>query len=641
MANSNKLRTLLKAPVELGWKSTWQYALYQSGLRSGYFRLRTPAPALEKIQSQLPSSPRAIFALPDKQTLQNILGETIPALLQEADAVTEGKFRLFEGPLTNFTLAHQTPLLHWSQFERGKASVDGDIKFIWEPARAGWAFLLARAFYISGDDDRYAQSFIQLFDQYQQENPPYRGPNWVSAQEASLRIMAFCFAYQVFSTSEKFPDTTRCELKLAIALNAHRISPTLCYARSQRNNHLISEAVGLYTAGKFLEGYPPAHGWERSGKEIFQRAILDQIDEDGTYIQHSTNYHRLMLDEALWMVSIANSSGDSFSQAVLQKLALATQHLYKMTDANSGHVPNLGNQDGSNVLPLATADHLDYRATIQAASRQFLGKNAFENGSWDEKSVWLNISSQAESHHDLEDPLLLHSPHGWASLRAVTYHARPAHADQLHVEIWHKGQNLALDAGTFLYNAPPPWQNALRTTQVHNTICIDRRDQMLAAGKFLWLDWADAEIQRSTPASVTARLNGYAKTTVTHTRTLSSTQNGWKVMDELQNQKSQAVEHEYVLHWLLPDLIFDIKGDQIQFHNPAFHLSFATNGPEQPLLQIIRGGQVLHGKSDIKPFLFGWFSPTYAVKQEALSIVYIVHSALPLTTISTSWEFLE
>ncbi|HAF61828.1 MAG TPA: hypothetical protein DCK95_05835 [Anaerolineaceae bacterium] len=640
MANSNKLHTLLKAPVELGWKSTWQYALYQSGLRSGYFYLRTPTPAIEKIRSQIPHTIKSILPLPNKQLLQHTLGTTMPTLLQKADAVTEGKFCLFEGPLTEFTLAHQAPLQHWSQFERRKASVDNDIKFIWEPARAGWAFLLARAFYLSGDD-RYAQSFIQLFNQYQQENPPYHGPNWVSAQEAALRIMAFCFAYQVFSESEHFPTKTISDLSLAIALNAHRIPPTLCYARSQRNNHLISEAVGLYTAGLFLQGYPPARAWERKGKKVFEQAILDQIDKNGTYIQHSTNYHRLMLDEALWMTSIANSAGDSFSQAVLQKLALATQHLYRMTDTISGHVPNLGNQDGSNVLPLATADHLDYRASLQAASRQFLGKNAFEEGSWDEKSLWLNIKPQAETLHEQEDTLQLHSSHGWASLRAITYHARPAHADQLHVEIWHNGQNLALDAGTFLYNAPPPWQNALRTTLVHNTICIDRRDQMLAAGKFLWLDWANAEIHESTATRVTASHNGYKKMGINHTRTLSSTPKGWEVADELQSMKSQAVEHEYLLHWLIPDLVFHVQGNQILFDNPAIRLTFLTNGSGQSLLHIIRGGCVLHGESNIDPLLFGWFSPTYSVKQEALSVLYVVHSNLPLTTISSNWEFLK
>lgn len=640
MVNSTKLRTLLKAPAELGLKSTWQYALYQCGLRSGFFRIRTLSPRIEAIQKQLPATPKTIIPLPDKQALSLVLGDNRPALLQEATLVTQGKMHLFEGPLVNFSLQHRAPLAHWSQFERGKAVVDGDIKLVWEPARAGWAFLLARAFFISGDNS-YTQSFIRLFEQYQRENPAYCGPNWVSAQEAALRIMAFCFAYHVFSTSPDFPERSRSDLILAIALNARRIPPTLCYARSQRNNHLISEAVGLYTAGVFLEGYPPARRWKRMGKKIFEQAILDQIAQDGTYIQHSTNYHRLMLDEALWMYSLAKANGDNFAQPVLQKLAAATGHLYQMSDALSGRVPNLGNQDGSNVLPLAMAHHLDHRATLQAASRIFLGKNAFDDGTWDEKSVWLHIQPQAASLGVLEGSHILHSPAGWASLRAVSYYSRPAHADQLHVEIWHDGHNLAMDAGTFLYNAQPPWQNALRTTQVHNTVSVDRTDQMTAAGKFLWLDWANAEVSESTPDRITASHDGYRNKGIIHTRTLSSTQDGWDILDELHQEKTRMTEHEYILHWLLPDLPFEIKRDHILFPNPAFQLLFTSNEQRQAHLQIIRGGQILHGDSIIDPFLFGWFSPTYGVKTEALSLLYIVHSSLPLTSITSNWKFLD
>ena len=640
MANRTKLHKLLKAPAELGLKSTWQYALYQCGLRSGFFRLRTLSPKIDLIQDHLPQTPKSILSLPDKQALRKVLGESCPALLQEATTVTQGKMRLFEGTLVDFSLQHHAPLVHWSRFERGKTGVDEDIKFVWEPARAGWAFLLARAFFVSGDDS-YTQSFVRLFEQYQHENPPYYGPNWASAQEAALRIMAFCFAYHVFSTSPDFPERSRRDLILAIALNARRIPPTLCYARSQRNNHLISEAVGLYTAGVFLEGYPPARRWKRMGKKIFEQAILDQIAQDGTYIQHSTNYHRLMLDEALWMHSLAKADGDSFSQPVLQKLAAATGYLCQMSDSLTGQVPNLGNQDGSNVLPLATAHHLDHRATLQAASRVFLGKNAFEDGTWDEKSVWLHIQPQTASLGVLGCPCILHSPAGWASLRAVSYHSRPAHADQLHVEIWHNGHNLAMDAGTFLYNAPQPWQNALRTTLVHNTVSVDRTDQMTAAGKFLWLDWANAEVSASTPDRIVASHDGYRNKGIIHTRTLTSAQDGWNILDELHQEKNRMTEHEYMLHWLLPDLPFEVQSDHIQFQVPAFQLFFTSSEQSQTHLTVIRGGQILYGDAILDPLLFGWFSPTYGMKTEALSLLYIVHSSLPLTSITSVWKFLD
>jgi len=56
------------------------------------------------------------------------------------------------------------------------------------------------------------------------------------------------------------------------------------------------------------------------------------------------------------------------------------------------------------------------------------------------------------------------------------------------------GLNVAHDPGTYLYNAAPPWDNALAGSDVHNTVTVDGGDQMLRAGRFLYLDWAQAQV---------------------------------------------------------------------------------------------------------------------------------------------------
>ena len=110
----------------------------------------------------------------------------------------------------------------------------------------------------------------------------------------------------------------------------------------------------------------------------------------------------------------------------------------------------------------------------------------------------------------------------WTSLRAVHFNGRPAHADQLHVEIWWEGVNIAQDAGTYAYNDPLPWQNSLMATRIHNTISVNFEDQMQRAGKFLWLDWAQATMEHS-PAknTLSAYHDGYRKMGIRHSRTLS------------------------------------------------------------------------------------------------------------------------
>ena len=84
---------------------------------------------------------------------------------------------------------------------------------------------------------------------------PYPG---ASAQEVALRLIALVFCYQIFASS---PETTPGRvnlLKQALIAHARRIPPTMGYARAQDNNHLLTEAVGLYTAAAVLPGYPGA-----------------------------------------------------------------------------------------------------------------------------------------------------------------------------------------------------------------------------------------------------------------------------------------------------------------------------------------------------------------------------------------------
>lgn len=638
MSKIKQLQNLIKTPFQLGWGSVTQYALYQIGLHSGYFKAHTPEPHLLEMQKQLSKSGRSILPCVPAQDLKEALGDQLNRQIGEADALLDGNVILFDELNEKMDLSPHSPLLHWSDIERGKFHSDRDIKFIWEPARFGWSFTLAKAFHLSGEA-RYRLSFKSRLDEFNQLNPPYAGANWTSGQEAALRIMALSFAHHIFSQSPTTPPDLLREIRVAVAVNAARIPPTLCYARSQRNNHLISEGVGLYTAGCLLERYPEAMKWKQLGWTIFQQAVLDQIEPDGTYIQHSANYHRLILDEAIWLAVLARQTGDSLSESAMQRLAQSTQFLFNMLDPISGLVPNLGHQDGSNVLPLACAGHLDYRPTLQAAGRIFLHKDLFEAGPWDEKSCWLGLESQEFAPFIPINPLRLGDANDWASLRAVRYHSRPAHADQLHVEIWHNGQNLALDAGTYLYNAEPPWRNGLRTTRVHNTVSIDDQDQMLPSSRFLWLDWADAEILSTNPRAITACHHGYQKLGITHQRTLRKTLPcGWEIVDEIQCQTHNI--HPITLHWLLPDLSFTMQNDILYFTSPSFSLHFSNDRDRVSTLQIIRAGAFMAGQSDRDASIYGWFSPTYGLKQPALSVLYTldINTSVALTT---KWEFSE
>jgi hypothetical protein len=67
----------------------------------------------------------------------------------------------------------------------------------------------------------------------------------------------------------------------------------------------------------------------------------------------------------------------------------------------------------------------------------------------------------------------------------VALAAGHSHAAALHIVVSHKGQDLLLDPGTYLYG-DPDWRDLFRGTAAHNAICVNGRGQADPAGPFSW-----------------------------------------------------------------------------------------------------------------------------------------------------------
>jgi hypothetical protein len=665
---ARRLSLAAKAFCELGPRQLWDYARYRSQLRLGFLRRQTDSPPPSFGPEQLRISPDPIFPLPDRQRILDLAGDGGNSQLRSlADEIVDGKVRLFGGEAVPLQMETSLPLAHWTEYELGKVDTRAfDYKQVWEPARFGWGISLGRAYYLTGDE-RYAEAFWSYTEQFLKANPPYLGVQWVSAQEVALRLIALVFCYQVLRAS---PHTTagRTE-KLAgsIAAHARRIPPSLAYARSQNNNHLINEAAGLYTAGLFLQSHPQAEAWRASGWRWLNRAFQSQISADGTYVQHSANYHRLILHTALWVARLSENAGQPLPQATRQRLAAATRWLLTLLDKPSGRVPNLGPNDGALLFPLASCAFEDYRPALQAGAAVFLGITPLESGAWDELRVWLGDAplttapakpAAKEPPHRLENPVNA----SWAYLRAASFSSRPGHADQLHLDLWWRGYNLAQDAGSYLYNAPPPWDNTLSRTAVHNTITLDGLDQMTLAGRFLWLDWAQATLVELAGGSgydwqrLTARHNGYRHLGVIHQRAVTCFLDGrWLVEDSLlpeSGDEGSSPVHPARptraarLHWLLPDwpwkLDQEVEQAKITLTSPAGALDLCIRWRTSDVprgvvtISLARAGEILSGSGMVEASR-GWASQTYAHKSPALSLA-IEQRGQPPIHFTSEWR---
>lgn len=680
MANFiTRLFLIFQALRELGPRQLGLYTLYKLSLYLGVFRIRP-----RMLGNKSPMDIQQLLSVPSLPELRKCLGSNgIAKLVASADEIVSGRVRLFNGPPVSLDLAQPMDIPYWTSYEISHIHPT-DIKFIWEPARFGWVFTLGRAYYLTGDE-RYSQVFWLHLETFLDANPIYRGPNWVSAQEVALRLMAFVFAAQLFSHSIYTTSERKAHLAAAIANHADRIPSTLLYARAQNNNHLLSEAAGLITAALALPTHPHARRWLKLGQKWFNHGLESQISEDGAYVQHSTNYHRLMLQLALWVQRITNSAhwhkdekstspNWQFSKTASRNLQLATHWLLALFDHESGRVPNIGPNDGAYIFPFTNCSFSDYRPVLQAASQTFLGRLAFRSGPWDEMASWLAVKDSSElfpmvSEQELQDTLsgcysILRNPSGesWAYLRAAHFTSRPGHADQLHLDLWWRGLNVAQDAGSYLYNASPPWDNRLCSAFVHNTVTVDGRDQMMRVGKFLYLNWAQAEVlaheisDDGTWECIRAQHTGYQHLGIIHQRQVTMHRsNCCLVVDRLLKAEERRSKQRsfgsyrqsatFTLHWLLPDWPYEllVTNYKLFLQSPLGQISVQIS-VEPPNLELstcslclIRAGKLIHGVGPTNPTL-GWVSSTYGQKDPALSLLFKVGTSLPIHLI-TEWQF--
>jgi asparagine synthase (glutamine-hydrolysing) len=514
---------------------------------------------------------------------------------------------------------------HWSEIDEFAA---GDIKLVWEPNRFSFIYMLVRAYWRTGDE-RYAELFWQLVEDWRIHNPPQQGVNWKCGQEISFRVMAWCFG--LYGFLESAPTTAERVAMLAqmIAVSGQRIAANLSYALNQNNNHGISEGAGLWTIGLLFPEFRVARMWQDTGRQVLETQGEHLIYNDGAFSQHSVNYHRVMLHDYLWSLRLGEQHEHRLSATLCRQVRKAAEWLYQIQDERSGRVPNFGANDGALVLPLTNCDYLDFRPVLQSAHHATNGTRCYVNGIWDEELLWLcgpdalrtplAAPARVDLHASDGGYHTLRSPQSFAFVRCGAFRHRPGEADLLHVDLWWRGQNIASDAGTYSYNAPAPWNNSLAHTAHHNTVTVDGLDQMERVNKFLWLPWASGRVRcfkQSLQETLTyweGEHDGYARLPdpVSCRRgILRVAEEWWVVVDVLRG----ATQHRYRLHWLFCNYHYrwNEAARSLTLRTPAgrYYMQMATlaDNVEVSLVRADHEGPR------------GWRSPYYYFREPAISV---------------------
>lgn len=395
---------------------------------------------------------------------------------------------------------------HWSEVQDISAEA-GDIKYVWEKSRFSYIYDLIRYDYHFEKD--CSELIFSEIDNWIAANPINQGPNWKCSQEISLRTMNWLFALYYYKNSPALTEERFQKIMHVIYWQIKHDYANIDFSRKTvRNNHAVTECLMLYLGGLLLPFFPEAKTWKTKGKHWFEEEILYQVYEDGTFLQFSHNYHRVLIQLMTWGFYLAEANKEYFDDKVYIRAKRSLNYLEECQAGKNGELPNYGANDGALFFKLNDENYRNYTPQLNAL-KYYLYKEGInrkdaylnekqEDVFWYKENIKkenylpiLNLISEEAIKSFTEGGIYtIKENDSFTFIKCAHYKDRPSQADNLHIDIWYKGENILRDAGSYKYNTDNEIVRYFAGTKGHNTVMLGDNDQMLKGPRFIWLNWS-------------------------------------------------------------------------------------------------------------------------------------------------------
>ena len=506
---AGRLSKVINLLGNMGWRYAGFRARYEVLRRSGLLKKKFPTDPQYKdyISLERWKKQPAQFLFTERESL-SITKDPQPHLKEAFENIQNGKMLLFNSVLTELGKDYDwvtnpdsgyryNANKHWTEIADYSKEA-GDIKFVWEKSRFSYFYDIIRYDYHYGQD--CAAFVFSEISSWIRSNPVNCGPNYRCSQEMSLRVLNWTFALYYYRNSPFLTEEIFGQMQHAIYWHMHHVYNNIDFSRiAVRNNHAITETLTLYLAGIFFPYMPGADTWKKKGRQWFEEEIAYQVYNDGTFLQFSMNYHRVVVQLLTWGIALSEKNGERFNDVVYDRARKSALFLRTCMVEENGWLPNYGANDGALFFKLSSAHFRDYRPQLQALA-EVLGMDIGLGAS--EDVAWYGIKKQsladcrpADGIHQFTNGgyYIVREPQTLTFIKCGSYKDRPSQADNLHLDVWYKGENILLDAGSYKYNTDEGTLRYFSGTASHNTVMLDGKDQMLKGGRFIWYYWTQCK----------------------------------------------------------------------------------------------------------------------------------------------------
>ncbi len=454
----------------------------------------------------------------------------------------------------------------------------GDSKITWELNRHQHFLTLAKAYWLTGNEQFVHEIFSQ-WEHWQVENPYPVGMNWASSLEVAFRSLAWIWTFFLLQECPFFTGDLRRRWLAMLNLSGRHIETYLSTYFSP-NTHLLGEALALFFLGTLFR-LPSSGRWRNLGWKVLVREAGKQVRADGFYFEQSTYYHVYALDMLLHARILAGLNQAGLNQAGLNPIAIPDefdQILQRMLRAlallsRAGLPPMFGDDDGGRLFD-PRRNRAEHMVDPLATGAVLYGREDFKFFAGlscrvpCEETMWLlgakglaEFESLARTTPSSDSTALadsgLYLMTDAESRQHLVMDAGPlgagsgghGHADALSVWLVRNGRDLLRDSGTFEYVGECGERSRLRSTDAHNTLRVDGKDQAESAGPFSWGSFPAVQVRRWITGQhfdlLEAEHDGYSRLSspVTHRRLVFHRKNAfWLVRDIVEGSGMHQIE---------------------------------------------------------------------------------------------------
>jgi len=582
-------------------------------------------------------------AFPDGE--RHIVQAAATVLRHEFDLLGSGPVALGD-PLpwhVDFKSGRQWPISWCHSVDANELDKPSDVKVPWELSRCQHVPLLGQAWWLTGDE-RFAREFVAQIDDWIDRNPYTLGINWACPMDVSLRAVSWIWGLHFFADAEACRSTAfRSSLLRSLYLHGEFVAANP-EVDEVNGNHYLVDGVGLVFLGALFRSLPAAARWFDIGKQMVCTEIDQQVHEDGTGIEQSIAYHRLVLESFTAAGLLLRACGEPMPASFWRRLERMHDFVCAYVKPD-GQAPLIGDADDGRFEKLGQQAITDHRYLLSTGAALF-NRADFKKASqrfWEE-SFWLLGPRGLDAYQRIDacpsargsrafadggfyilrgESAYVIVDCGEVGLKGLGGHG---HNDVLSFEVSLDGLNVVTDSGCYLYTSSREWRNRFRSTAYHNTLQVDDEEiNRFVHPDELWrlrydavptrVDWNDSGQWRY----VRAGHRGYERLTppVTHVRTVMAhaTEPHVVIADRVDGTGVHGLTWRFHLD---PGIEAQVRGESVTLtagRGRSMWLTCVHRTTTTPLSISLQSG---------------WVSPRFGVKHPRVVVVATTTTPVPI-----------